>query len=119
MKRALVLVVEKDEALAAEVAGGLREAGYEVVEAADTADGLKKIYEMNPDVIIASTDLPPVKGEDACLRIRQASYLPIIILGGQDDLAETLELGADAYIVKPPNRRELVARVNSLLRRKG
>lgn len=118
-KRALVLVVETDKVLAAEVAGGLRQAGYEVVEAIDTVDGLKKIYEMNPDVIIASTDLPSVNREDACLRLRQASYLPIIILGSHEELAEMLELGADAYIVKPPNRREVVARVGSVLRRKG
>jgi DNA-binding response OmpR family regulator len=119
MKKAVVLVVEKDWALVAVAAGALREAGYEVVEAADAADGLKKIYEVNPDVIIASTDLPPVNGEDACLRIRQASYLPIIILGSQEELVETLELGADAYIVKPPSGREVVARVHSLLRRRG
>jgi DNA-binding response OmpR family regulator len=118
MKKAIVLLVEKDRALVAEATGALRKAGFEVVEAADTIDGLKKIYEINPDVVIASTDLPPVSGEDACLRIRQASYLPLIALGSQDDVVEALELGADAYIVKPPSGREVVARVHSLLRRK-
>ena len=118
MEKVIVLVVEKDRALVAEAVEALREAGYEVVEATDAADGLKKIYELNPDIIIASTDLPPVNGEDACMRIRQASYLPIVILGSQEELVKTLEQGADAYIVKPASGREVVARVHSLLRRK-
>jgi two-component system response regulator ArlR len=118
VKKVLVLVAEKDRALVTEATRALRQAGFEVVETADTADGLKKIYEINPDVIIASTDLPPINGEDACQRIRQASYLPLIALGSQDDVAEALELGADAYIVKPTNGREVVARVHSLLRRR-
>ncbi|MFA5309366.1 MAG: response regulator transcription factor [Dehalococcoidales bacterium] len=117
MEKVLVLVVEKDSALVAEAVAALQEAGYEVVEATDTADGLKKLYELNPDIIIASTDLPPVNGEEACRRIRQASYLPVVILGSQEELVKTLELGADAYIVKPASGREVVARVHSLLRR--
>lgn len=63
-------------------------------------------------------ELPTVNGEDAYLRIRQASYLPIIVLGGQEEAAETLEYGADAYMTKPTNHIELVARVRGLLRRK-
>jgi len=59
-----------------------------------------------------------VDGEDACLRIRQASYLPLIVLGTKEEAAEVLELGADAYMTKPPSLRELVARVRTLLRRK-
>ena len=118
MKKAVVLMVEKDRALAAEAAGALREAGYGVVETVDAADGLKKIYETNPDVVIAGTDLPPVNGEDACLRLRQASYLPLIVLGSPEEVVEMLELGADACIVKPTSGREVVARVHSLLRRR-
>jgi DNA-binding response OmpR family regulator len=115
----LVLVVERDRALLTVTAGALRQAGFEVAVSADTADGLKKIYEIKPDVVIASTDLPPVNGEDACQRIRQASYLPFIVLGGREEVVEMLELGADAYIVKPASGQEVVARVNSLLRRRG
>jgi DNA-binding response OmpR family regulator len=119
MKNAVVLVVEKDRASSAEAVEALWEAGYEVVEATDAAAGLKLIYEMRPDVVIASTDLPTVNGEDACLRLRQASYLPMIAIGSREEVVEMLELGADACIIGPPSGREVVARVNSLLKRRG
>ena len=112
------MVIEKDEALAVEVVTALEEAGYTVVRTADALDGLKKLYEAYPDLIIMAKELPMVNREDPCLRIRQASYLPIIVLGGNDESAEMLELGADAYMTKPPSLSELVARVHALLRRK-
>lgn len=59
-----------------------------------------------------------VNGEGPCLRIRQAAYLPIIVLGGQEEAAEMFEHGADAYMTKPLSLKELVARVGALLRRK-
>jgi len=96
----------------------LEEAGYKVVMAGDGLDGLKKLYEAYPDLIILAKELPMVDGEDSYLRIRQASYLPIIVVGNQEEAAETLELGADAYMTKPPSLSELVARVRALLRRK-
>jgi two-component system KDP operon response regulator KdpE len=118
MKKAVVLIVEKDRSSSAGAVEALREAGYEVVEAAGAADGLKMIYETHPDVVIASTDLPSVNGEDACLRLRQASYLPLIAIGRREEVVEMLELGVDACIISPPSGREVVARVNSLLKRK-
>jgi two-component system, OmpR family, response regulator ArlR len=117
MKKSIVLVVEKDRTLSAMAAGALREAGYEVFEAPDATDGLKKIFQTRPDLIIASTDLPPVNGENACLRLRQASYLPLIAIGSQEEVVEMLELGADAYVIRPPSNREVVARVHLLLNR--
>jgi DNA-binding response OmpR family regulator len=117
VKKAVVLVVEKDRSSSAVAVEALREAGYEVVEAAGAAAGLKMIYEIQPDVVIASTDLPPVNGEDACLRLRQASYLPLIAIGRKQEVVEMLEMGVDACIISPPSGREVVARVNSLLGR--
>ena len=96
----------------------LEEAGYTVVRTTDALDGLKKLYEAYPDLIIMDRELPMVNGEDPCLRIRQASYLPMIVLGSNEEAAEMLELGADAYMTRPPRLSELVARVRSLLRRK-
>jgi len=96
----------------------LEEAGYTVVRTTDALEGLKKLYEAYPDLIIVAKELPMVNGEDPCLRMRQASYLPIIVLGNDEEAAEILELGADAYMTNPPSLRELVARVRALLRRK-
>ena len=59
-----------------------------------------------------------VNGEDPYVQIRQASYLPIIVIGSQEEAVDMLELGADAYMTKPPSLSELVARVGSLLRRR-
>ncbi len=112
-----ILIIENDEALAVEEADALKLAGYEIVMVSDALDGLKKLQEARPDLIIMDRELPMAAGEDPCLRIRQASYLPIIVIGNEEDTVETLEMGADAYISKPPSPIELVARVRALLRR--
>ncbi len=118
IKPARILFIENDEALAVKAAAALEEAGYKVVRTTDALDGLKKLYEAYPDLIIVERELPMVNGEDPCLRIRQACYLPIIVLGNREEAAEMLESVADAYMTKPPSLKELVARVNALLRRK-
>ena len=118
MKLARILIIEKDEALTREVTTSLRKAQYEVVRAVDALEGIKKLYEAYPDLIILDRELPTVNGEDPVLIIRQASVTPIIILGSQEEAAEILELGADAYMMKPPSLVELVARIRALLRRR-
>ena len=113
-----VLIVEKDEVLRLKAAGALEAAGYEVAMAADTMEGIKQLYETRPDLIVVAQELTMEDGEDAYLRIRQASYLPIIVVGGRGGAAEMLESGADAYVIRPLSLGELVARVRALLRRK-
>ena len=113
-----VLVIERDEELAAKATVALEEAGYKVVRAVDALDGLRKLYEVYPDLIIVDSALRMASGEYAYLRMQRASYMPIIILGSQEEAIDMLELGADAYMTKPPSSTELVARVNSLLHRK-
>jgi DNA-binding response OmpR family regulator len=88
------------------------------VTATDTLDGLKKLYETHPNVIIVSAGLTLLNGESPYWLVRQASYVPILVLGASEEAAEMLEHGADAYMIKPLNINELVARVNSLLRRR-
>jgi len=119
MKKAVVLIVEKDRTSSQEAIEALREAGFEVVEADEAAAGLRMIYETRPDVIVASADLSAVNGEDAFLRLRQASYLPMIAIGSREEVVEMLEMGMDACIISPPTSREVVARVQSLLVRQG
>ena len=81
------------------VSAALEGAGYEVVRTADVLEGLSKLYQKYPDVIIIASGLPKVQGEDAYLRIREVAYLPIIVLGSQEEEVEMLELGADALLV--------------------
>ncbi len=115
---ARILVIEQDKVLQVRIVAALEGAGFKVTAASEALDGLKKLYETYPDLIIMAKDLPMVNGEDSCLRVRQAVYMPIIVLGSESEAAEMLELGADAYVVKPTSLAELVARVRSLLRRK-
>jgi len=85
--------------------------------AGDGLEGLEKLIESSIDIIVMGSALPKVYGEDARIRIRQASYRPILVIGENQDVAESLELGADAFMPTPPVLRELVARVRSLLHR--
>lgn len=117
IKQKRILVIESDEAAAQVEVFALEKAGYSVVRGVDILDGLKKLYQLYPDLIIMGRELANFDSEDPCLRIRHASYLPLIVIGSRERTAETLELGADAYIEKPPSLIELVARVRALLRR--
>jgi two-component system response regulator ArlR len=113
-----ILLIEADEALAGEIASTLQQAGYHIVTAGGPLEGLKKLHESQPDLVITARELLPVDGEYSFLRLRRASYLPIVVMGSEKEAAETLESGADAYVTTPPNLIELLARVRSLLRRK-
>ena len=92
-----------------------------MTDVADGYQGLSSIYESCPDLVIMAQDLPVLNAEELCSRLRQVSHLPIIALGNREkgaDEVEMLELGADAYMSKPPDLTELIARVRSLLRRR-
>lgn len=123
IKRARVLLISGEEALRGGVASALEGAGFQVTHVPDGYQGLHSMYEASPDLVIMAEDLPPMGGAQVCSRLRQASHLPIIVLGSgekeETGEIEMLELGADAYMAKPPDPAELVARVRSLLRRKG
>lgn len=89
-----------------------------MVTAVGASDGLRRLLEVYPDLVITAQELPPVNGENACLRIRQASYILMMVLGPADEELDAFELGADAYMSRPPSDVELVAKAHSLLRRK-
>jgi CheY-like chemotaxis protein len=119
MKRERILVIAKDDYLASQVGNALRQAGYRVWRARDGVDGLKKLQRASPDLVVMERELSLLNREDPCSRIRQASYIPIIAVGNEQDAPEVLEFGADAYVAKPPNLRELTARVRAMLWRKN
>ncbi len=114
------LVVDDDLALADVVGFTLRRAGYEVVLAHDGKSALQAYEKEQPDILVLDINLPGLTGIQVCQRIRAISDTPIIflsVLGNEDDVVQGLKLGADDYIVKPFSPRQLVARMEAVLRR--
>ena len=117
-----VLIVEDDLALADVVAFTLRREGFEIVDAHDGQAGLEQWQAHNPDVVILDLNLPVLDGLAVCQRIRAQANTPIIILsvrGEDDDVVKGLQMGADDYIAKPFSPRQLVARIQAVMRRSG
>jgi two-component system KDP operon response regulator KdpE len=100
----------------------LREAGFEVVQAATAGEALDRAAVHPPDAAIIDLVLPDGDGVDVCRQLRSWSQMPIIVLsaiGDEDEKVRALEAGADDYVVKPFGPRELVARLQAALRRAG
>ncbi len=94
--------------------------GYDIQVAYDGKSALDKMRSLKPDLIILDLMLPGIDGWEVCRRVRQESDTPIIMLTARDqdvDKIVGLEIGADDYLTKPFNPRELVARVKAILRR--
>lgn len=96
--------------------------GFQVVTAYDGVEALEKVKSHSPALVVLDLMMPRLDGWEVCRRLRKDSDIPIIILtarGDDEDRILGLELGADDYIVKPFNPRELVARIKAVLRRSG
>jgi DNA-binding response OmpR family regulator len=122
MTRERVLVVEDEPTVAEVVARYLHQAGCDVRVAHDGWAGLGIAEEFAPDVIILDLMLPGLSGSEVCRRIRATDTTPIIMLtarGSEEERIQGLQLGADDYVTKPFSPRELVARVQAVLRRAG
>lgn len=116
------LVVDDDRVLADLVAFTLRREGFEVIQAHDGEAALRRWTEEQPDLLVLDVNLPKIDGFSVCRRIREQADTPIILLtvrGEEDDMVHGLSLGADDYIAKPFSPRQLVARVQAVLRRAG
>ena len=114
-----ILVVDDDTALAEMIGIVLRTEGFEPVFCADGAAAVDVWRAQRPDLVLLDLMLPGVDGIEICTRIRAESGVPIIMLTARTDTADVvrgLESGADDYIVKPFNPKELVARIRTRLR---
>jgi len=115
-----VLVVEDDEGIREMLKYNLVTAGFSVHEASDGASGLRTARTARPDLILLDLMLPGMSGFDFCRALRKSSRVPIIMITAKDaeiDKIVGLELGADDYITKPFSVREVLARVNAVMRR--
>ena len=115
-----VLVVEDESSIASFVALYLKNAGYAVRTAANGNEALAQVAASQPALIVLDLMLPDIDGIEVCRRIRKSSDVPILMLTARDEDVDKiigLEVGADDYLTKPFNPRELVARVKSILRR--
>lgn len=119
-----ILIVDDDRTLADLLSFTFRRAGYETVQAFD-APGAIQTFEQEPvDIIVLDVNLPGEaqlrNGFDVCKTIRQTSNIPVILLtvrDDEDDIIKGLNIGADDYVLKPFSPRQLVARVQTVLRR--
>jgi DNA-binding response OmpR family regulator len=119
-----ILVADDDRVLADLITFTVRRAGFEAVLANDIASTLRHWKEAQPDLILLDVNLPgsPALGNGfaLCQHIRKESVVPIILLtvrGEEEDIVHGLEIGADDYILKPFSPRQLVARIQAVLRR--
>ena len=116
---ARILVVDDDTAISEMIGIVLKGEGYEPQFAADGAQALDLFRTMRPDLVLLDLMLPGIDGIQVCSTIRAESGVPIIMLtakGETTDVVKGLESGADDYVVKPFNPKELVARIRTRLR---
>jgi DNA-binding response OmpR family regulator len=121
-----ILMIEDDARLAGMVGEYLTQSGYRFAHAGDGAQGLAAVQARLPDLVILDLMLPDVEGLEVCRRLRalpgEAGVLPLLMLTAKGDPMDRiigLEMGADDYLPKPFEPRELLARIRAVLRRQG
>ncbi len=115
-----ILIVDDDPHIREVLRVALGKAGMTVTEAADGRAALVRFGEDRPDLIVLDVGMPEFDGLEVCRRIRRTSQVPILFLSARDEEIDRilgLEIGGDDYVTKPFSPRELVARVNVILRR--
>jgi DNA-binding response OmpR family regulator len=117
---AKILVVDDEANIADTLKYNLVREGYQVTIAGDGRQALELFKREKPDVVVLDLMLPGVNGLDVCRQLRQISTVPILMLTAKEEEVDKilgLELGADDYMTKPFNLRELIARIRAMLRR--
>lgn len=115
-----ILIVDDEKGIIEVLAAYLEREGYDIYSADNGIDALKKAKNENPDLVILDLMLPDISGEEVCRLIRKESDVPILMLtakSAEDDRINGIVLGADDYVTKPFSPREVVVRVQAILRR--
>jgi len=120
-KRRKILVVDDEPTFVKLISQTLTHGGYEVLAAGDGQEALRLLFANKPDLVLLDVKMPKMDGWQTCSRIRELSDVPIVMLTGkqksEEDIVRGLDYGADDYLIKPVGSRELVARVQAMLRR--
>jgi len=118
----LILIVDDDPHIREVLRFALAKAGMETREAGDGEAALAEVRRSNPDLVILDINMPRMDGIETCRHLRAAGDVPVLFLSSRDDEVDRivgLEMGADDYVTKPFSPREVVARVNAILKRGG
>jgi two-component system response regulator RegX3 len=118
--RVRILIVEDDESYREALHAGLTMEGYDIELSAEGIDGLRRFVDHLPDLVLLDVMLPGMMGTEVCRRMRAIAPVPVIMvtaLNAESDVVLGLELGAADYVTKPYRMRELVARIQAVLRR--
>ena len=115
-----ILAVEDDRNISDLIRMYLEKEGFEVTTAFDGGTAVERFREIGPDLVLLDIMLPVMDGWSVCAKIRETSRAPIIMLTAKSEVLDRvtgLEMGADDYLVKPFEMKELIARINAVLRR--
>ncbi|BCS82167.1 response regulator transcription factor [Anaerocellum diazotrophicum] len=115
-----ILIIEDEKQIARFIELELKHEGYDVYVCYDGIEGLKKVEEIHPDLILLDIMLPGINGIEVCRKVRQYSNVPIIMVTAKDDIPDKvmgLDSGADDYVTKPFAIEELLARIRAALRK--
>lgn len=115
-----ILIVDDEKRITEVLEAYLIREGYEIHTADNGIDALKKVKSVSPDLMILDLMLPDISGEEVCRLVRKDSDLPILMLtakSSEDDRINGIVMGADDYVTKPFSPREVVVRVQAILRR--
>jgi len=115
-----ILIVDDEGNIREVIRVALKKAGMDVIEARDGREALGRFASDRPELIVLDIGMPELDGLDVCREVRKTSDVPILFLSARDDEIDRvlgLEIGGDDYVTKPFSPRELVARVNVILRR--
>jgi DNA-binding response OmpR family regulator len=116
----LILLVDDEQLITDSLTYSLKREGFDVVSVADGISAIKAVEDNKPDLVVLDLMLPDISGFEVCRRLRTFTTIPVIMLtarGEEIDRVLGLEVGADDYLAKPFSFRELLARIQAMLRR--